>query len=132
MEKPLKHQRRLGLGLKMHIFIVHTPQIILVTLITKRTLIALKLYSCLGNGMKMCILFADYFCYFFLKKNLVIYAAKVNRYQVPCVCISSYSFPPIPLKLYRCLGHHIVGHNPRIIFVNFSTNKLSHFWGQSE
>ena len=40
--------------------------------------IPLKLYRCLIHGLKMCILF-------FHKMNSVIFAAKVNRYNVSCV-----------------------------------------------
>ena len=46
--------------------------------------IPLKLYKCLGYGLKKCILFGHNpqisYCYFFHKINLVMIAAKVNRY----------------------------------------------------
>ena len=61
--------------------------------------------------------------------NLVIFAAKVNRYKVSCVCNSSQSFMQIPLKLYRCLGHGLklcilFGYNPQIIccLLNYKMN----------
>ena len=48
--------------------------------------IPLKRYRCIGHGLKMCMLFGhnpQFFCYFFHKKNLVIFEAKVNtRYLV--------------------------------------------------
>ena len=51
--------------------------------------VPLKLYRCLGHGLKMCILFGHnpqfIFCHFFHKMNLVIFVAKVNRYKVSCV-----------------------------------------------
>ena len=54
--------------------------------------------------------------------NLVIFVAKMNRYKVSCVCIFSYSFMLIALKLYGCLDHGLkvlFGHNPQIIFLQF-------------
>ena len=87
------------------------------------TLIPLELYLCLGHGLKMCILFRYHpqiiFCHFFHKMNLVIFPAEVNRYFVSCVCNSSYSFTPIPLKLYMHLGHEmciLFRYHPQIIF----------------
>ena len=85
--------------------------------------IPVKLYMCLGHGLMMCILFGHnlqiIFCHFDRKKNLVIFAVKVNRYYAPCICISSYSFSLSLLKFYRCLGHCwkmclLFRHNPRI------------------
>ena len=43
--------------------------------------------------------------FFFHKTNSVIFLAKVNRYLVSCVCISSYSIMLVPLKLSGYLGH---------------------------
>ena len=60
--------------------------------------------------------------------NLVIFPAKVDRYQVSGLCNVSYSFIPVPLKLYRCLDHGLkmcilLGYNPQIIFLSlFSQN----------
>ena len=51
-------------------------------------LIPLKLYRCLGHGLKMCILFRynpQIFYHFFNKMNLVIFVAKVNRCKLSCV-----------------------------------------------
>ena len=89
----------------------------------------MKHYRCLGHGLKMSILFGYnpqiIFCYFFLRKRTqVIFPAKVNRYLVPCVRNSSYSCTPIPLKLYRCLGHGLkmcilFAYNPQIICCHF-------------
>ena len=50
--------------------------------------------------------------------------AKINGYLVSCVCFSSYSSIPIPLKLYRCLDHGrkiiiVLGYNPQIMFCLF-------------
>ena len=46
--------------------------------------ILLKLNMCLGHDLKVCILFGHNHqiiaCYFIQKKNLVIFAAKVNSY----------------------------------------------------
>ena len=91
-------------------------------------LIALKHNRCLGHGLKMCIsnghnplIMFRHFCH---KMNVVIFAAKINRYWVSCVGISSYSFMLIALKHYRCLGHGQKmcisnGHNPHIILSLF-------------
>ena len=42
----------------------------------------LKLYRCLGDGLKMCILFGNnprnFFCHFFTKLTLLFFSAKVN------------------------------------------------------
>ena len=46
------------------------------------------------------IILPNFICPRLFEMNLVIFAAKVNRYLVSCVCISSYSFMPILLKLY--------------------------------
>ena len=40
--------------------------------------------------------------------------AKVNKYKVACVCISSYSFTSIPLELFRYLGYGL-----KVLFVCF-------------
>ena len=85
-------------------------------------LIPLKLYRCLGHGLKMCILFG-YNPQIIHKMKLVIFPvlAKGNRYyRYFCVCNSSYTFITIPLKLYRHLGHGLkmcilFGYNPQII-----------------
>ena len=73
------------------------------------TSFALKTISCLGHGLKICILFGHntrfIVRHFFDKMSLVIFATKINRYQVSCEWNSPYSFTPIALKLYRCLGH---------------------------
>ena len=49
----------------------------------------------------------------------------------------SYSFTPIPLKLYSSLSHGLkmcilFGYNPQIILTLFSLNELSHFSSRSE
>ena len=46
---------------------------------------------------------------------------QMKIYWVPCGCNSSYSFPPIVLKLFRCFLHRTkicmwFGYNPLIIF----------------
>ena len=91
-------------------------------------LIALKLYMCLDHGQKMFISFwhnpKKKKNSLFSQMNLVIFAAKMKRHLVQCVCISYYSFTLIPLKLYRCLDHGLkmwvlFGYNPQIIFVTF-------------
>ena len=91
--------------------------------------IPLKLYRCLGYSLNMCIMFGynpQIIFVTFSQKNLVSFSVNVNRYKVSCVCISSYSFMQIPLKLYKCLGdglkmYTLFGHNPHIIFVAFVT-----------
>ena len=71
------------------------------------------------------------FCDFLLKqkKNLVIFSAEVNRYYVSCVCNFSYSFTPILLKLYRCLGYGLkmcilFGYNSHIICITLKKMNL--------
>ena len=59
-----------------------------------------------------------------LQFNLVIFTTKVNRFKIFCVGNSSYSFMPIPLKIYRYLGHGLkmcisFGKNPQFNFCNF-------------
>ena len=69
MPIPLKLHRRLGHGLKVCLLYGHNPKSIF--------------YMCLGHGLKMCILFGHnpkFIFVTFLQKNLVIFAAKVNRY----------------------------------------------------
>ena len=49
---------------------------------------------------------------------------QMKIYWVPCGCNSSYSFPPIVLKLFRCFLHGMkmcmwFGYNPLIIFCHF-------------
>ena len=49
------------------------------------------------------------------------------KYYVPCVRNSSYSFMPIPSKLYRCFCHGLKlcmwsGYYPEIIFCHFFRN----------
>ena len=90
-----------------------------------------KLYRCFFHGLKICMWFGYYpeiiFCHFFCNLNLVIFrcfSIKVNRWWVPCVRISSYSFISILLKLHRCFGHGLnicmwFGYNPQIIFYHF-------------
>ena len=100
--------------------------------------IPLELYTCLGYGLKMCILFRYhpkiiFFCHFFSQMNLVIFPIEVNRYYASCVCNFSYSFALIPLKLYRCSGHGLkmcilFGYNPQIILL-FLQIEFSRFLG---
>ena len=78
-----------------------------------------------------------FFYFFFHEMNLVMFPTKVNRYSVSCVCNSTYSFMPIPLQIYRCIGHGLkmrilFGYNPRINFVTFLQAELSHFFDKSE
>ena len=59
-----------------------------------------------------------------LQFNLVIFTTKVNRFKIFCVGNSSYSFMPIPLKIYRYLGNGLkmcisFGNNPQFNFCNF-------------
>ena len=82
-----------------------------------------KISRCLGHGLKMCILFR-YNPQVILATFFVIYTTKVNRYYVSSVGNYSYSFMPIPLTLYRCVGHGLkmcilFGYNPQIFFVTF-------------
>ena len=49
------------------------------------------------------------------------FLAKVDRYYAFCVYNFSYSFTPIPSKLYRCLGYGltmciIFRYNPQMMF----------------
>ena len=58
---------------------------------------------------------------------LLLILDKVNRWWVPCVRNSSYSFIPILLKLYRCCDHALkicmwFGYNPQINFCHFFRN----------
>ena len=84
MPTPLKFYRRLDHSLK--VWFGYNPQII-VSLFSLNVLFGYN---------------PQVFVTFFHKMNLVILAAKMNRYQVSCVFISSYSFMRVPLK---CLGH---------------------------
>ena len=67
-------------------------------------------FRCFLHGMKMCMWFG-YFFSLFCFVNLVFFfvwnAIKVYRQWVPCGCNSSYSFPPIVLKLCRCFQHRM-------------------------
>ena len=51
--------------------------------------IPLKLYRCLGHGLKMCMLCGHnlriMICYFFHKMNLVIVATKVKDTSILCI-----------------------------------------------
>ena len=84
--------------------------------------IPLKLYRSLENGMHIIwIKSSGYFCYFFSQVKLIHFIAKQNGFNVFCVGSSSYSFMPLPLKLYRCLGHGLkmcisFGYTPQVIF----------------
>ena len=89
--------------------------------------IPLSLYMCLGHGLTMCIFFGYnpqvIFCHFSHEMNLAIFLAKI---------ISSYSFMPVPLKIYTFFSHGLkmgvlFGYNPRTFFLLFSQNELSHF-----
>ena len=56
--------------------------------------------------------------------GVFIFTTKVNGFKVFCFGNSSYSFKPIPLKFYRCLGHGLkmcisFGNNPQILFSLF-------------
>ena len=95
----------------------------------------MKNYKCLGHDLKVCILFEHnpqvMVCYFVHKMKV---PAEENRYQVFCVCNSSYSFTSIPLILYRCLCQGLkmcilFGYNHQIILLLFSQNELSDFSG---
>ena len=77
------------------------------------------------------ILSWDYFFSLFpqfeLSHFLGVFTIKVNRYLVPCVRNSSYSFMPIPLKLHKWFVHGLkicmcFEYNPQIIFITFSVS----------
>ena len=98
----------------------------------------LKLYRSLGHGLKMCIncIYSSIFLSHFSQVELSHFMAKVNmnRFKVFCVGNSFYSFMPILLKFYRCLGHDLkmcvsFRNNPHSIFVTFLQVELSHFSG---
>ena len=75
--------------------------------------IVLKLFRCFLHGMKMCMCFGYnlliIFFSLFLLCELSLFsvwnAIKVYRQWVPCGHNSSYSFPSVVLKLWRCFWH---------------------------
>ena len=77
--------------------------------------IVLKLFRCFLHGMKICIwygynpliIFSHFFCFVNLVFFVVWNAIKVYRQWLPCGRSSSYSFPPIILKLCRCFLHRM-------------------------
>ena len=87
----------------------------------------LKLYRCLCQGLKMCMMFGCNpqinFCHFSHSLNLVIFgstSARAYRHWVSCER-NFYSFSRVLLKLYRCLCQGLkmcmmFGCNPQINF----------------
>ena len=73
--------------------------------------IILKLHRWLGQGLKICILFAHkseiFFFNFFHFVNLVSFYLKPYSQWVSCERNSSYSFWPVILKRHRCFGHGV-------------------------
>ena len=101
--------------------------------------IHLKLYTCYGHGMKICMWFGYnpwiIFCHFFHNLNLVIFSGiLVNGQRVPCVHNSSFNFILILLKLCRHCDHALkicmwLGYTPQINFYHFFYNfNLVIFW----
>ena len=65
--------------------------------------ISLKLYRCLGHGLKTSILLEynpQIILSLFSQNELSRFLITLNRYQASCVYNSSLSFMLIPLKLY--------------------------------
>ena len=93
--------------------------------------VLLKLYRCLCQGLKMCMMFGCNpqinFCHFSHSLNLVIFGStstKAYRHWVSCER-NYYSFSFVLLKLYRCLCQGLkmcmmFGCNPQINFCHFS------------
>ena len=105
-------------------------------------LIPLKLYVCLSHAVQMCISFGynpqiNFVTFFVRTEKITSNFYSQSKWMVLCVNSFSYSFMPIPLKLYMRLVHGLkmcvsFGYNPQIIFVTVSQVELSHLNDQSE